>query len=903
MKEDVLKQLLEELLGSVDENAPIEHGASLETLELNKQVIELVINAGLMSLTQRPVTGNFGIKSLLTLLDELIKQATRSAAALRVTVKKSPEVLALKVKNMIFADWILPRMCSLLSRLDNEELRLDIVTTLASVVGMWRSANPRSLNELRKWTETMKSYVTSKSNCSDRLIVVILLDMSKDEYLSKASTNAFSITFPTKDAFDLKVGTPLQAFKLAHSLLHLLSLILESRDTQWLSQKLIQLEGQLKKWSWNDAIQAAKPILHASSLYPVCLLLRRCGDRPTQQTVVFRTLLEWTRTVLIASELKGELLPLEMALTSIIDAIDQPDSLQSIFLTTNLPDGLRNFKSSHRQISPKMAKSVDALIQLSSQATRENQPKQHFPNKRRQIESSTTIDGLFRHLLSTVGVTRIHSHDHVTQLNSIISERWDTLNDVAQIAFVQGLGLLACAASGKLKEHFDHSSLSTFKCLICDGVEDPILSKQPLAFSLYEPIHALLQKKLTSQVRLSAITTFARIITHDMSSNLLSLSKSSVAQSIINLLSSETREQRIAVTQSLPLFFRDREVPMLSDIITENRVIIFRHLKKLHASGTHEKPLLETTVMAYSEIGKVATQNDLSFVLGTLVDFLGHKNSFIAALAYREILAIATAHNLSTWQLFSPFWSSISVKIIEQMRSRPQILQRMSEILEIRDSVFLTRTQHFTVPSLVLDRQGDVLEQISRKMGVRVWEILKENMSYILAVLFTQDNQKTANSIEFLVNLMSANKSSGSKPSIDTRSLIFSCRTPLTVELLKMLGSESDAKRERVFHALQTVAIYVSEKPPQDIRGTRGQEFLKAYLQNNMLELMNYFTDIITDKKGRKTFTEKIGCIAGIQEIIRFAAAASKSALPQVRRSSVSADFVDHCLLSECFGR
>jgi len=62
MKEDVLKQLLEELLGSVDENAPIEHGASVETLELNKQVIELVINAGLMSMTQRPVNGNFGIK-------------------------------------------------------------------------------------------------------------------------------------------------------------------------------------------------------------------------------------------------------------------------------------------------------------------------------------------------------------------------------------------------------------------------------------------------------------------------------------------------------------------------------------------------------------------------------------------------------------------------------------------------------------------------------------------------------------------------------------------------------------------------------------------------------------------------------------------------------------------------
>jgi len=59
MKEDVLKQLLEELLSSADESAPIGHGLSAEDLDINKQVIELVVNAGLMVLTQhRSVTGS-----------------------------------------------------------------------------------------------------------------------------------------------------------------------------------------------------------------------------------------------------------------------------------------------------------------------------------------------------------------------------------------------------------------------------------------------------------------------------------------------------------------------------------------------------------------------------------------------------------------------------------------------------------------------------------------------------------------------------------------------------------------------------------------------------------------------------------------------------------------------------
>jgi len=58
MKEDVLRQLLEELLSSADETAPVGHGATVEDLDINKQVIELVVNAGLMTLPQVTLTGS-----------------------------------------------------------------------------------------------------------------------------------------------------------------------------------------------------------------------------------------------------------------------------------------------------------------------------------------------------------------------------------------------------------------------------------------------------------------------------------------------------------------------------------------------------------------------------------------------------------------------------------------------------------------------------------------------------------------------------------------------------------------------------------------------------------------------------------------------------------------------------
>jgi hypothetical protein len=58
MKEDVLRQLLEELLSSADESSPVGQRVSADDLDINKQVIELVMNAGLMILNQRSATGN-----------------------------------------------------------------------------------------------------------------------------------------------------------------------------------------------------------------------------------------------------------------------------------------------------------------------------------------------------------------------------------------------------------------------------------------------------------------------------------------------------------------------------------------------------------------------------------------------------------------------------------------------------------------------------------------------------------------------------------------------------------------------------------------------------------------------------------------------------------------------------
>jgi len=717
---------------------------------------------------------------------------------------------------------------------------------------------------------------------------VILLDLDKEDSMRAISTNTFSIALPTKDTFDLRLSKPSSAILLVVSLLQVLSLSLEPRDYQWLVAKLFEVRRRQSKWIWYADVKTQARKLQSATLQTTTALFLQITAHGRNPDNILRLLVKSVQDALTGEQLPENLLRhVGTALNVVLAFVKENVCYKRDLVLSEIADIIRRIPEAERlgwlsEIRTAMPEILDLSQPSIPSIEGDNGPP---PKKRPKMDNTAvTIDQLLSHILDGLNVERRASQDHTLQLSALISESWQAFNESQRLKLAEAVGLFGCSATGKLKRTIPNATnFEALKCTICDGSGGLAPSKQPLAFDLSRPLLSILLKRPSPSVTRAAIRSYARILMHDISDPILRIPVSPLADNILNFLNSKDRGQRIAAVQILPLLFTDRDIESLSDILSENRQAILRNIRKLQVSSARDKPLLETTVMAYGEIGKVATQADLSLVLTNLVDFLGHNNSFIAALAYREILAVAAAHGQSTWQMFSPFWSNISVKVVEQMRSRPQILARLADILEIRDSAFLTRTQNFTVPALVAGGHREILMQMSDKMGVQVWEMLKTNMPYVLAVLFTQERGRTETGVEFMVNLMAGNKKvQTGKPLIDTRTLIFSSRTPLTIELLKMLATESDAKRERVFMALQTVAAYVTERSVGEAGGSKGQEILKLYLQNNVLELMNHFTDIITDKKGRKTFTEKIGCIAGIQEIVRSASVASKAALPQV---------------------
>ena len=74
-------------------------------------------------------------------------------------------MLLLEIKGTTVADWLLVRLCHLLSHIRNEEIRLEIISTWAEVLKVWKEAIPASWNELQVYIEMIKSYISCSHLC------------------------------------------------------------------------------------------------------------------------------------------------------------------------------------------------------------------------------------------------------------------------------------------------------------------------------------------------------------------------------------------------------------------------------------------------------------------------------------------------------------------------------------------------------------------------------------------------------------------------------------------------------------------------------------------------------------------------------------------------------------------
>ena len=95
-------------------------------------------------------------------------------------------------------------------------------------------------------------------------------------------------------------------------------------------------------------------------------------------------------------------------------------------------------------------------------------------------------------------------------------------------------------------------------------------------------------------------------------------------------------------------------------------------------------------------------------------------------------------------RLLAPFWRSISVVVIKDLHTRPQTVQLLSDLLGITVNDFLTTTQAYTLPYLVLAKKHDIITRIAQARGkdstVKAMCTDSLNLPSILATLLLQES-------------------------------------------------------------------------------------------------------------------------------------------------------------------
>ena len=148
-------------------------------------------------------------------------------------------------------------------------------------------------------------------------------------------------------------------------------------------------------------------------------------------------------------------------------------------------------------------------------------------------------------------------------------------------------------------------------------------------------------------------------------------------------------------------------------------------------------------------------------------------------------------------RLFDPYWRTIATTVIKDLHTRPQITQRICDLLNIKVPDFLILTQTYTVPYLISAKKRSILQRIADARGSdqSIWSLCTEpaNMAAILVYLLLQ----SSTDVEHMV-MASLLETSPDFKDFDLEKAINSLPIPIACELLKIAGEEDEEKKTRV---------------------------------------------------------------------------------------------------------
>lgn len=487
-------------------------------------------------------------------------------------------------------------------------------------------------------------------------------------------------------------------------------------------------------------------------------------------------------------------------------------------------------------------------------------------------------------------------------------DRFSGADESVRCSIIELLTRIPCASDGTLT--LISGGMAGWQCSFCSkqGNQESRPSPrdvtvQVLVAAIFAKLIGLSSFRESRRPRIIAMIALRRIILHSDDPEILDIEKSVLGKWSLQAIQSSLRELRIAAGRAIKLFLEPEVGEHVGpQVLSRNAANALAFLKSV--SDKNEPNISETCLMAWGQMGKVVSDEGLNLVLVKMLEFLGHPNPIISAVALNEITNLASYRKTTPRRLLEPFWRNLAYSTVKDMFTRPQTTQMVADLLKTNVTELLLLIQSHALPWLVLHRKKDIIQKFlearrealppgaREKEGLGPMLFLDDaNLCTILSRLLVQDVpdiQAYARSVLIDVS---------EDDTVNLKELLSSSAVPTTMELLKMSGEGDASTRTSVSlfvgHNVRTLTVHQARSalavvaglltPPAKDGRKKGHHTVGRFLAAHALGLSTGMIEVINNTSPvPPPIQERKRCIRAMEEMIVLAKEYIRTARPQV---------------------
>jgi serine/threonine-protein kinase ATR len=252
---------------------------------------------------------------------------------------------------------------------------------------------------------------------------------------------------------------------------------------------------------------------------------------------------------------------------------------------------------------------------------------------------------------------------------------------------------------------------------------------------------------------------------------------------------------------------------------------------------------------------------------------------FVLILTRSQITKIAQARRVTPQKLFAPFWRSLALKVVKDVKERPYITHTIADLLQIPAQDLLKQVQSHALPWLVLQGKKDVIQKIAEARGeADLHSVILDpaNIGPILGFLMMQTIDKVD---DFALSKLTAISNHFDDEPISE--LLRSALAGAALEIFKMAAEGDDTRKQMARNTLTEIARMVGN--PRESRSKKGN-IIGKFLEPHVLGLLTQVNDVISMVTfGRPATLEHRLYLQAVEEMIRVCKSHARVARPQVR--------------------